>query len=343
MTVSELKAKIKSLDIAGAYIFAGEEDYLKKYYLDEIAKIACPDEAFALFSRAIFEGEDVSVQDIAEAIKSPPMMSDFKLVEWRYPPLDAAFESTKKAVAELALLLAEYPYAVLVLLCDADAFDAGTAKRPSKLCQRLAKSGFNVINFERSTDNQLISWLKRHFDAEGIAADPSVLSALIFRSGHSMHILKGEVDKLSAYAKANSLGAITKSEVELIASSTLECDAFALSGAISDKRREAAFVALMDMKMRRIEPGAVLATLQRVFSELTAVALLLEEGKDARDMEAALGWNPYKLKLSIASAKKWGLSRLTEAKERLRVLDAESKSGGISGYKTIEMFICQFI
>ena len=30
MTVSELKAKIKSLDIAGAYIFAGEEDYLKK-------------------------------------------------------------------------------------------------------------------------------------------------------------------------------------------------------------------------------------------------------------------------------------------------------------------------
>ena len=31
MTVTELKAKLKSEDLAGAYIFAGEEDYLKKY------------------------------------------------------------------------------------------------------------------------------------------------------------------------------------------------------------------------------------------------------------------------------------------------------------------------
>ena len=83
MTVAELKLKLKSDNLAGAYIFAGEEDYLKKYYTDEFAKIACPDEAFALFSHSVFDGEDVSVSDISEAVKAPPMMSDYKLVEGR--------------------------------------------------------------------------------------------------------------------------------------------------------------------------------------------------------------------------------------------------------------------
>ena len=70
MTITELKNKIKSQEIGGAYIFAGEEDYLKKYYLSEIANICCPDEAFSLFNRVIFDGADIDLAEIAEAIKA---------------------------------------------------------------------------------------------------------------------------------------------------------------------------------------------------------------------------------------------------------------------------------
>ncbi|MBQ9070119.1 MAG: DNA polymerase III subunit delta [Clostridia bacterium] len=342
MTVSELKNKIKSGDVGGAYVFSGEEDYLKKHYLSEFASVCCPDEAFGLFNRVIFDGADIDMAEIAEAIKSPPMMSDFKLIEWKYPDLEHMKESDKKLLEEIALSLKDYPYITLVLFADIDGFNPGTQKRPSKLASRLAKS-FNVINFEKSTDAQLIGWLRRHFDAEKIAVDNKTLSALIFRSGHSMEILSNEVKKLSAYAKANTIGAITEKEVDFVASATLECDAFALSGAITDKNREKAFVALRDMMMRRIEPSAVLATLSRSFGELVTVALLLDEGMDAKDIENALGWNQYKIKICINSAKKWGLAKLSLATARLRELDAESKSGGISGYKTLEMFICQYI
>lgn len=342
MTASELKNKIKAADIGGAYILSGEEDYLKKYYLGELLKIASADEAFALFNRTVFDGADVSIQDIAEAIKAPPMMSDFKLVEWRYPDLDGMNENEKKHVEELAASLADYPYAVLVLLTGMEGFDPGSAKRPSKLAARLSKS-YNLINFEKSTDSQLVQWLKRHFDSEGILTDADTLLALIFRSGHSMEVLRGEVSKLSVFAKANGLKRIGKKEIAEVASPTLECDAFALSTAITDKNRENAFVALADMKARRMEAGAVLATLCRAFSELVTVALLLEEGKDANDMEALLKWNAFKIKICISSAKKWGAAKLTEALSRLRTLDAESKSGGVSGYKVIEMFVCQYI
>lgn len=342
MTVTELKNKIKTADIGGAYIFSGEEDYLKKYYLSEIANICCPDEAFSLFNRVTFDGADIDLAEISEAIKAPPMMSDAKLIEWKYPDLDKMKESDKKTLISIAETLADYPYITLVLFSDTNGFDPGTVKRPSKNAKLFSKA-FNLINFEKSTDAQLIGWLRRHFEAEGIACDSDTLSALIFRSGHSMSVLSGEVKKLSAYAKANTLSAITKKEVDFVASPTLECDAFALSGAITDKNRERAFLALLDMQMRRIDAGAVLATLARSFGELVTVALLLEEGNDAKDIEGILGWNQYKIKICINSAKKWGLARLSSATARLRELDAQSKSGGISGYKAVEIFICRYI
>ena len=119
MNVTELKAKIKDGDIGGVYIFAGEEDYLKKYYAEEMAKIAAPDEAFALFNRQLFDGEDIDFAALREAIASPPMFSDRKIIEHRYPDLDHTSESERRALEELAELCAEravYPLELLYLV-----------------------------------------------------------------------------------------------------------------------------------------------------------------------------------------------------------------------------------
>lgn len=342
MTAVELKAKIKSGAIGGAYLFAGEEDYLKKYYAGEIEKLAVPDEAFAPFNKCVFDGSDISFAELADAIESPPMMSDFKLIEWRYPDIDTMRKGELEKLEEIASAVSSSAYAVLVIIVGTDGFDHGTVKRPSKLAARLSKI-FNLVVFDKSTDAQLISWLSRHFEAEGLRASQKALSSLIFRSGHSMEVLIGEVAKLSAHAKANSLSEITEENVALVASATLECDAFALSTAITDRNREGAFLALADMQQRRIDAGAALATLSRAFSELVTVGALADEGKDAGDIEGLLHWNAWKIKICISSAKRWGTARLTAALSRLRELDAASKSGGVSGYKVIEMFICEYI
>ncbi len=342
MTQSELKEKIKSGNIGGAYLFVGEEDYLKKYYASEFKRTVLSDGGLDIFCHAVFDGEEIDFEGVREAISAPPMLSERKLVEWRYPDIEKMSEGDKKRLEELALFTRDFPYCSLVIVVSQDGFDAGTVRRPSRLAMRYDKS-FMLVNFEKSTDAQLIGWLKKHFSSAGVAADNDTLGALIFRSGHSMQILKGEVDKLCAYAKANSLEKISVREVNLVASATLECDAFALSGAISDKSRERAFVALMDMKMRRIESGAVLATLCRAFGELLVVSMLIDEGRSAPDIERLLKWNTYKIKICISAARKWDTARLTQATARLKELDGLSKSGGISGFAPIEAFICEYL
>jgi DNA polymerase-3 subunit delta len=341
MDLNDFKARIKSGSLAGWYLFSGEEDYLKKHYMKLLkSEIVSDDDPFLPFNYLAFDGVDIDFLAVAEAIKSPPMMGEYKLIEWRFASLEAMRESEIKALEELFSLKEEYTWAIFSIMTTQDGFDAGTAKRPSKLATRLSK-GFDILNFSKSTDNQLLSWLKKHFDAEGVGVDLTTLNSLLFRSGRSMEILNTEVEKLAAYAKASGRESITSADVELVASSTAECDAFALSNAVLEKNSDRAFLALTDLKQRRIEAPAVIAMLERTYSELASVALLLDEGKGASDVESVLKFHPFKAKLYISSAKKAGSKRLAESLAELCRMDAASKSGGLAGYGAIEMFIAK--
>lgn len=342
MDLNEFKGRLKSGNLTGWYIVSGEEDYLKKYYMNELRSSIVADESFALFNHAAFDGADIDFSAVAEAIKSPPMMSDYKLIEWKFANLDGLKESEKAALESLFELKEEHPYAVFAIMTSSDGFDPGTQKKPSRLAARLEK-GFDILNFSKSTDAQLLAWLKKHFDADGVSVDVNTLNALLFRSGRSMEVLNNEVIKLCCYAKANGRAAVTQSDVETVSSSTVECDAFALSNAVLDKNTEKAFVALTDLKQRRVEPQAVIAMLERTYSELTSVALLLDEGKGSHDIESILKFHPFKARLYIGAAKKFGTKRLSESLSELCRADAASKSGGISGYGMVEMFITRHL
>lgn len=338
MQEKELKELLRTGALHGAYILAGEEDYLKRYYLGEIRRTAAGDEAFAAFNHFIFDGQDVSIAAIRDAIKAPPMFAELKLIEWRYPSFAKMKESDLSAFDSLLEELAEYDYSVLAVIVANGEIDLGTEKKPSKLAKRLSPRA-NILNFKKSTDTQLLSWLKRHFDKEGITVTAESLNALLFRSGHSMDVLIGEVIKLSSYLKANGRAALTPEDVNEVASSTPECDTFALSNAVLDRNKRAAFTALEELKRQRVDHTVVLGMLAKVYSELLAVALMKEDGTDLSVIESTLAIHPYKLKAYMKATRLFKSGAPAAILEELSRVDVGMKYGGVIGYTAIEMFI----
>ena len=339
MDINEFKSRLKSGNLSGAYVLAGEEDYLKRYYLGELRRAVLTDEAFATFNHAVFDGEDIGIASLLDEIKAPPMMSDYKLVEWHYPDLTSLKESELDDLEMLLGTRRDDGYAILVLLVAEGAIDLGTPKKPSKFIKRFEKS-LDVIKFDRSTDQQLAQWIRRHFDSESVSYAPDVPQALIFRSGHSMQQLKNEIDKLTAYARANEITPTGK-EVELIATPTTECDTFAFSNALLGRDKQGALTALADMKMRRVDPTVILGMASRVVCDRVEVAGLSEDGMSFEDIAKTLSMNAYKLKLYLAAVKNIGSDRAEEMLAELARVDTASKFGGISGYTAIELYIMQ--
>lgn len=342
MDLQSFKSSLKNGSPHGVYIFAGEEDYLVRYYLGELRGVVSPDDAFAVFNNPTFDGEDVDFSAIAEAIKSPPMMSDMKLIEWRHADFSSMKEEDFQSLEEIISLCDEFSYAIVAFTADEDGVDFGSPKRPSAFVKRFDKS-LNLLRFERSTENQLYAWLKRHFDAHGVSVGLETVKALVFRSGRSMDVLANEVEKLSALALSRGKDTVTPEDVNEVASSTPECDTYALSNAILDRSRQKAYFALEEMKLRRVDPTMIVGMIARTFDDLAAVSHLLDEGRGVADIRDILGMNEYKLKIYLNAAKRYGAERLSDILSSLAEADAGAKYGGVSGYTAIELFISRYL
>ena len=342
MDITTLKAELKNGNASGIYIFAGEEDYLIRYYLRSLREKVTGDEAFAVFNNPIFDGNEIDFGAITEAVKAPPMMNDYKLVEWRHADFTSLRENGLEQLEELVAVCEEHPYSIVAFTADEDGLDFGTPKKPSAFIKRFDKQ-LKILRFEKSTENQLYAWLKKHFDAQGITVGLDTVKALVFRSGRSMDVLVGEVDKLCALAHARGKSSVTPEDVNEVCSSTPECDTFALSNAILDRNKHQAYLALEEMKLRRVDHTIVMGMIARVFDDLISVSHLLDEGLGALEIEEVLGMNKYKLKIYISAAKKYGIERLAVIVNDLARVDADSKFGGVTGYTAVELFLSRYL
>ena len=65
MELSAFKEKLKTGDLRGWYVFAGEEDYLKKHYLTKLREAIVSDETFALFNHTVCDGQGIDFSAVS--------------------------------------------------------------------------------------------------------------------------------------------------------------------------------------------------------------------------------------------------------------------------------------
>lgn len=342
MLINELRDKLKSGNPAGWYLFCGEENFLKRHYLGELRTACLTEPSLDAFNHQVMEGERLDFGALADAIKAPPMMAERKLIEWHLADFSAMREGELEKLHALREEGMQYPEAVVCFLVDADRLDVGSLpRRPSKLYTALSKD-LSIVCFERSNEAALASWLDRHFRHEGVQASPAVIRLLLAQSGTAMDALIGEVTKLCCYVKAAGREVVTEEDVTNVASHVTESDAFGLSNAILNGDAEAAYACLRDMKLRKVEPAAVVASVSRVYSDLLTVAAFAEEGVAPADIAAQLKMHEYKLSLYHKAATGRGTARLRTALALCRRADIAAKTGsGADGYLAIELLIAR--
>lgn len=326
MLQTELKAQLKSKKIGGVYLFCGEEDYLKRYYLGQLRKMILTDPVFDAFNHPVFHGEEIDYTALSDAIASPPMMAENKLIEWSGARFEDLKDADFAALETIVRTVGENPASVVVFLVGQEGMAAGSVKRPSSLFKRLAGI-MQAVNFETSTDDRLLAWLNAHIVHEGLDAGTGALRAMIDRCGHSMDVLASEIGKLVCYARAHGLRTVTFETVELVCSSTAEDDAFGLTNAVLAGDTQGAYRKLSDLVRRRVDPMMILGQISRLISDLVSVSCLLEEGTPPSGVASLLGMNEYKAGLYVKSVGRRRPEQFRALLKECREMDLASKRG----------------
>ena len=325
--------------LSGGYLFFGDEDYMKAYTVGAVRKAVCEEEAFALFNDMKIDVMDYSAGALLDALMPLPMMSDKKIVTVNGLNVNALKAREVDDLCDVLAALTEYDYNVLVISVPATMIDEGNLpKRPSTVLKKLSEY-LTPVHFENVSGARLVSWVGKHFEHNGVSANPEVCSFLINYVGRSMYSLANETDKLSFYVLGKGRTNVTREDVLNVAVAEISTDAFALTNAILDGRSEDAVNDLAVMKFRRVDPVVLMGEISRTICDLIAVKALLSEGCSSMDITAMVTKNEYRTKIYIQGASGKSMARLKNALALCSEADLGVKSMS-QGYVPIEKFIC---
>lgn len=334
----DLRRELKSTP-RSAYLFFGDEDYLKLSAVRLAREQLCPDPTFLVFNEMRLDGKDFTADRLTDALMPLPMMADRKLILVTGLEFGSMKPTELEDFCDAVAATAEYDYNTVIVSVAADSLETGyLPNRPSKLFKRLCDV-LTPVQFDRSTPAKLAAWVGRHFKHNGIDASPELCQAMLRYCGTGMFNLAGEIDKLSFYTAQKGATQATEADMRFVCTPATEYDAFAFANAVMEGKRGAALAVLREYKYRRVEPVVILGDVVRVFCDMANVQTLIKSGMTDREIAASLKLHEFRVGLYKKSLAGMRTGALRAALDACAAADRSLKLSP-QGYTALERLIC---
>lgn len=314
----KLKEDLATGTLGCAYIFYGEESYLREHYLEQLRNKLIPS-GFEEFNYHRLEGKDLTIQQLTETVECMPMMAERTLTV--VSDLDL-FKLNEEQRDKLIVLLEDLPpYCCVVFVYDVLEY------KPNRTMKKLYKAVSTYITsveFRAASSSDLVTWIARRFKALDKEIDRQHAEYLIFLCGGLMTGLVPEIHKIAAYAKGK---AITKKDIDAVADPILSAEVFKLTDAVAQKNYDLAASILGDLLKMQIEPIMILAALGSQLRRMYTARMAIDSGKDRYWLMQL--WemkSDYPAKLLINAARHTTADWCADAVTMCQVLDRRMKS-----------------
>ena len=301
-----------------AYIFYGEESYLREYYLGELRKKLVP-AGFEEFNYHRMEGKDLTVQSLSEMAEAMPMMAERTLIV--VTDFDIFKLNEEQREKMIAFLDDIPPYCCVVFVYDTVEY------KPNRTMKKLYKAvsdHIQAVEFRAQDSSDLVAWIARRFRALGKDIDRQTAEYLIFTCGGLMTGLVPEITKIGTYAKGKT---ITQKDIDAVADPVLSAEVFKLSDAVLQGNYDLAASILGDLLKMQTEPIMILAALGSQLRRIYTARMAIDSGKDKYWlMELWEMKSDYPAKLLMNAAKRTTAGWCADAVKMCQVLDRRMKS-----------------
>ena len=294
--LQELKTQLKNKDLGRLYIFHGEEVFLLHHYLEQMKKQLL-DALTESFNFHRMNSETFDLQTFADAVENLPMMAEHTMVQVDEVDLFKLGESDRNKMAEI---LADIPdYCTVVFTYETTPWKPD--KRLKKLWEAIDGAGL-IVEFAKQDQKDLAAWVTRHFMARDKRISTDLCLYLIDITGGTMTALSGEIDKICAYSGANE---IRKTDIDAVTEPVLDAVVFQMTDMLSAGRFDQALVKLQQLLKMQQEPLAILGAVGNHFRRVSAARTLLDNGKNASDLQRLCGIPDYPARKTMEAARRF--------------------------------------
>lgn len=323
----ELKHQIKNGFVKDAYLFYGDEAYLKTHYVDALVREAVG--ASADFNLHTFDVQDspVTAEDLYMAARSCPMMGGKSCVLVR----DLSPDSLGERELDLIVELIEQPSPSCVLIFLFDRTEA-TPKKNNKwkrLFAAVEKYG-TLVQLDKlsakSLETRLVTQARRRL----CALEPDAAAYLVAQAGDDLNLLLNELEKCCAYVGPGA--PIRREDVEAVCVHSLDSTAFDLVRAIHARNCLRAYELLDELFVQRVEPIMIHGALAASYIDMYRARVSSEATGDpvavAKIFPGTYRNREFRLRNAARDTRSTGTRQLRQCLDCLDEADRLLKGGG---------------
>lgn len=335
---NDIKLHIKNKEFSNLYFIYGNEPYLKDFYAGQIvAKSVKKD--FAMFNLHTFDGDNLSLDDIASCVESLPMMDEHALIVVKDYKLDKISDSDKKQLEEI---ISDIPETNIVLFWMQNVeVDVKKNDKWKKIVTMMGKYG-SVIALDKKTRSQLVKLL-----VSGAAKRECILSQqnaeyLINLVGDDMNNLLNELEKLCFYVNKSE---IKKEHIESLAVRSVTARVFDLATDIIQGRNEKAFEMLKTLISQKEEPININSQLINAYVDIYRAKVFVSAGERADGAAKYYNYQNRSFRLTNAArdASRIDISAIRVCLEILAAADLKLKSSSVNKTLILEETVVKLI
>ena len=330
--LQELKGQLKNKSLGRLYVFHGEETFLLHHYLEQVKKQLL-DQLTESFNFHRFNGETFDIRDFADAVENLPMMAEHTLVQVDDIDLFKMNESDRGKMVDILGDIPEYCTVVFTYITVSWKPD----KRLKKLWETIDRSG-QVVEFAKQDQKDLIAWVTRHFMARNKRISSDLCAYLIDITGGTMTALSSEIDKISAFSGADT---ICRADIDAVTEPVLDAVVFQMTDQLSAGRYDQALLKLQQLLKMQQEPLAILGAVGANFRKIAAARTLLDNGKNAYDLQKLCGIPDYPARKTMEAARKFSAGFCSRAATLILETDYRMKTSFDDSQRLLEMLILQ--
>ena len=205
---------------------------------------------------------------------------------------------------------------------------------------RLAAAGqAEIVLCEAPDVRELPEWVLRRAKQRGGAIERDAAFDLATSIGRNLRLLDNELDKLLTYR--GEAGPIRRTDVRLLTPYTQEANIFDMVDAIGQGESARAVRLLHELLRDGAAPLYLLSMVVRQFRILVQVSDLMSRGQTQDEIAKAIGLHPYPTQKAMQQSRRWSLSDLKAAYDRLLASDLAIKTGKMGDTLALELAVVE--
>lgn len=334
INAEDLRKQIKDKQMNNCYLFFGEEEYLKQFYIKKIcSKFVTP--GSETFSLRKYDGKENTFDDVFEGAMSMPFMSEYTVVIAHDFPLDSPNSEQKE---QLSAFLDNQPDTSITIFWM-DSIELLPKNSKHKWAIDLFTKKAAAVDFKKYTRSGLCKTVIGYAAKQGCTMQSAAANYLIDITGDSLNILLNETQKAASFAGQGN--EITKNHIDEVAVRSLEARVYDLSKFILNGNARSALELLHTLMQNKAEPIDIFAVILMSFVDIYRAKTALSGGESATYPAKLFDYKNKEFRLTNGArfASRISDSELRECFDCFSESDRLLKSTAQSGEAVLERLI----